>query len=80
MAVEKSQGLKSGESVVKLGEIEIVSVRREPLSAITEDDVDREGFPELTAGGFIEMFLAHMGLSDEAAEVTRIEFRKERNK
>ena len=36
MGVEKAMGLKKGEKVRKLGLIRIVSIRSEPLSAITQ--------------------------------------------
>lgn len=38
MGVEKAQGIKKGE-LKRLGEVRIVSVRRERLSAITTKDV-----------------------------------------
>lgn len=36
--VRKAMGLKNGETVVRIADIEVVSVRREPLWDITEDD------------------------------------------
>ena len=39
-------GLRKGQRIVRLGLIEIVSTRAEPLNAITPDDVRREGFPD----------------------------------
>lgn len=70
---EKCQGLPKGSSVVKLGLIRIVDVRREPLNAITPEDVKREGFPDLTPPEFVEFFCKHMGVTPETI-VTRIEF------
>jgi hypothetical protein len=52
-----------------------VSVRREPLNAITGDDCRREGFPHMTPAGFAAMFCEHMG-GDEDQEVGRIEFKR----
>ena len=75
MACEKCMGLKKGEKIKRLGEIEIVSVRREPLSAIDPEDVPREGFPHLATTGFMKMFQDHMG-GTAGQEVTRIEFRR----
>jgi hypothetical protein len=75
MAVLKSQGLKPGEKLERLGECECVSVRREPLNAITGDDCRREGFPHMTPAGFAAMFCEHMG-GDEDQEVGRIEFKR----
>lgn len=73
MAVVKGQGLKKGEKVERLGVIRIVSVRREPLSAITADDVVREGFPDVSPPEFITMFRRmNRGLPWQV--VTRIEF------
>jgi len=73
-AVHKAMGLRRGESPHVLAVIEIVGVRREPLNAITDDDVAREGFPAMNAAGFVAMFLSKVG-GVEHAEVTVIEFR-----
>ncbi len=71
--VEKAMGLKKGEKVVPLGMIRIVSVRAEPLCAITEDDVIKEGFPDLTPDAFVTMLVNHYGVAPDAT-VNRIEF------
>lgn len=42
---KKVMGRKAGEPLVRLAEVEIVSVRREPLGFIAREDVDREGVP-----------------------------------
>lgn len=73
-AVHKAMGLRRGESPHVLAVIEVVSVRREPLNAITDDDVAREGFPAMNAADFVAMFLGKVG-GVEHAEVTVIEFR-----
>lgn len=73
MGVEKSQGLKKGETVTRLGLIRIVGVRREPLLAIDDTDVAREGFPGQTADWFIGMF-CKANKVDAGAFVNRIEF------
>jgi hypothetical protein len=81
MAVEKSQGLGKGGKVKRLGEIRVVSVDRQPLYALIDDyDMDdelrREGFPEMTVMDFINMFCAsHKGCTPESM-VTRIEFER----
>lgn len=76
MAVEKGMGLRKGETITELGIIRIVSIRRERLKAITQEDVQREGFlPEVSRFDFIRMFCAHMGVKPGAL-VTRIEFEK----
>lgn len=75
-AVEKAQGLRKGETVVRLAVIEVVSVRREPLHAITIDDVQREGFPDSSRESFIALFCKANGhRCTPMTEVTRIEFR-----
>lgn len=75
MGVRKSQGLKKGEHPVELGEIEVVSVRDEPLWEISEDDVRREGFYLMTPEDFVAMFCKHMKCEPDD-HVTRIEFRR----
>lgn len=81
MACRKCMGLKPGESIVRLGEIEVVSVRREPLNRMSADaaygraEAIREGFPQMTGGQFVEMFCEHMKATP-ATVVTRIEFRR----
>jgi hypothetical protein len=74
-AVEKAMGLRRGESPKRLCEIEVVSVRREPLDAIDYADCVREGFPQLSPSEFVAFFCRHMGC-EPAAMVTRIEFRR----
>jgi hypothetical protein len=75
--VRKCMGLKPGEKIEKLGPpIRVVSVRRERLYEITEDDVAREGFSPSSGNKrawFISMFCLHMKCTDYL-EVTRIEF------
>jgi hypothetical protein len=77
-AVEKAMGLKKGEKVVKLGVIEIVSVRREPLLNIMDEPngCGLEGFPEWNDDPqqFIDMYCDANG-SDARDDVNRIEFR-----
>lgn len=81
-ACVKCMGLTKGETVERLALIEVVSVRREPLTALMRheqygrDEATREGFPGLDGKQFVEMFCKYMrpklgGLT----EVTRIEFR-----
>jgi hypothetical protein len=80
MGCRKCMGLKSGESIVRLGEIEVVSVRRELLGAMQIDpsygrkEAIREGFPKMSGGQFVEMFCEHMKATP-ATVVTRIEFK-----
>lgn len=72
-ACVKCMGLKPGERVERLSVLEIVSVRREPLHAIDDDDVWREGF-NMPSHEFVAMFCDHMG-GDRTQLVTRIEFK-----
>lgn len=75
-AVRKAMGLRKGESVHVLATIEITSVRREPLSWITAEDVAREGFPDMTPIEFIAFFCrSHKGC-EPSTTITRIAFRK----
>ena len=55
-AIEKGQGLKKGETVVRIVVIECVSNRPERLDSITRKSVKREGFPVLTPLEFIAKF------------------------
>lgn len=75
MAVVKSQGLKPGEQIQRLGECEVVSVREEPLYMISDEDCVREGFPEMSPVDFVMMFTEHMGCLSEV-NVNRIEFKR----
>jgi hypothetical protein len=58
--VRKGMGLKKGEKVARLGgPIKIISVRREPLNAITPEDVIAEGFPDWSREQFIQFYAEH---------------------
>lgn len=73
--VVKGQGLKKGETVEKIGgPIRVVSVSRDPLNAITPQDVFREGFPQMTREEFISMFKRTHAGCYVGSLVTRIEF------
>ena len=73
MGCEKCMGLKPGEKINRLGLIRGVSAWREPLTDITPDDVEREGFPGKDCRWFVEMFCREMG-GQPYQRVTRIEF------
>jgi hypothetical protein len=89
MAVEKAQGLKKGETVVKIGEIVIVACATEQLRCIVysrfrDDDThpggirhetSREGFPEMSAPDFVRMFCKFNGCKRDTY-VNRIVFRR----
>jgi hypothetical protein len=72
-AVEKAQGLKKGEKINRLCKLRIVSVRRERIDEITQEDCVREGFPDMFAEDFIHFFCKAMDIV-RWEEVTRIEF------
>lgn len=72
--VVKGQGLKPGEQIQRMAAIELIAVSREPLSAITSEDVVREGFPHGYPSEFIRMFCLHMGTTPDQ-EITRIEWK-----
>lgn len=84
----KVMGRKRGQPLVRVARVRILSVRREPLSAVTGEDVWREGFDpsdldsytcsdeltdEVMARAFCRFFIDHMGGGIDQ-EVTRIEW------
>lgn len=69
MASVKTMGLKAGEKIEKLGPVRIVSVRRESLRDIADEDIAMEGFPGMSKVQFVQMLGA-----TEDIEMTRIEF------
>jgi hypothetical protein len=52
-----------------------MSVRREPLDAITAADVAAEGFPQMTPAEFVAFFCRTHRSCGPGTEVTRIEWR-----
>ena len=72
-ACEKCMGLKKGEKINKLCQIRVVSVQREFLNQINYYDVVKEGFPQESPDGFINMFKKHMNCKRNQ-KITRIEF------
>lgn len=84
-AIVKGQGLKKGEKVQVLAELECVSntpqllkdirkADRESCSRVINDECVAEGFPNLDGMSFVQMFMEHMGVGFEAS-VNRIEFK-----
>lgn len=54
------------EPLVRIVDVDIVSVRREPLNQITAADVAAEGFPDWTPEGFIRFFCStHKGCTPD---------------
>lgn len=72
--IVKGQGLRKGEKIERIGApITVISIRQERLDAITEQEVVKEGFPEMSPTQFIEMYCnANKCKPDQ--QVTRIEF------
>lgn len=74
LAVEKCQGLKRGEKLKPLSTLVIKNVSQERLSAITDEEVRREGFPEMNRDGFIAMFKKIYPWIHGNTLITRVEF------
>lgn len=76
-AVEKGQGLKRGEKVVRIGLIRILDVRPERLDVMLDrgrTECAAEGFPGRSPASFVAMFCrTHKGCGPGTV-VTRIEF------
>lgn len=77
----KVMGRKPGEPLERIVDVEVVSVRREPLDAILLDteygytEVEREGFKGMGRWSFVsKFFLEAQGMSPDDL-VTRIEWR-----
>ena len=84
MAVEKCQGLKKGEGIKRIREIEIISITTEPLIDIIyhpiregkRPETEREGFPEMSPADFVVFFSRSITSSGwYKGDVRRIEFR-----
>lgn len=72
-AVDRVMGFRKGEKPTVLGMLRVTEVHREPLNWISQEDVIREGFHDMTASQFIGMFAGHYGIAHDAM-ITRIEF------
>lgn len=76
--VRKAMGRKRRDGtvqpLVRLNEVVVTEVRREPLHAITEAGVAAEGFPHWTPEQFIDFFTSRMKC-DRNAHVTVIRWR-----
>ena len=84
-AVVKSQGLKKGEKVEKIGMIRILSVSIERVNRLLTDpaygrtEVDLEGFPDLSPDEFVAMLCKANAITPQYF-VRRIEFNHEEEK
>ncbi len=80
---EKVQGRKPGEPLVRLAEVEVVDVRREPLDVLLFDEpeqygateVAREGFPGMDPAEFVRRFFVDAQGIEASDLITRIEWR-----
>lgn len=70
----KVMGRKPGEPLIRIVDVEVVSVRREPLEQITDEDVAREGFPGMTRDEFMRRFFVDAQGIQPSDQVTRIEW------
>ena len=66
---------RQGAPLVRVAEVEVVAVSREPLSAITVDEVALEGFPGMEPGEFIQRFFVDAQGMSAGVDVTRVEWR-----
>ena len=77
MGVERSRGIKKGETVTRLGLIRIVSTAPEPAAIIgyhqSQEELAAEGFPDMTPEAFVAMLCKANG-EDRAERLNRIEF------
>lgn len=86
----KVQGRKPGEPIDRLAEVEVTSVRREPLAILTkcscwtqhgpgitypQREVEHEGFPGMDPDEFVRRFFIEAQGMTRADVVTRIEWR-----
>lgn len=72
-AVERTRGLKKGEKINQLALIRIISIREEPLNIVNEDELIKEGFPEMTTTEFITMLSEYYKVPPSTS-FNRIEF------
>jgi hypothetical protein len=72
--VNKTMGFKKGEHPVRYKTVRVKSSRPERLDAITQEEVIREGFPNMTCAEFIKFFIeGHKGCKPETV-INRIEW------
>jgi hypothetical protein len=70
----KVMGRRHGEPLVRIVDVQVVSVRREPLKSITAEEVAREGFPGMSPQEFVRtFFVVAQGIQPDDV-VTRIEW------
>lgn len=73
-AVEKAMGLKKGEKIKRIGQIRIINTKKVRVDQIDNEDLIREGLPDMSPSEFIEFFCkSHRGCSPDTI-INRIEF------
>ncbi|WP_280507126.1 hypothetical protein [Nocardia flavorosea] len=71
----KVMGRRRGEPLVRIVDVQVLTVGRERLDEITPDEVLAEGFPDMNPAQFVRFFCdSHKGCTPEST-VTRIEWR-----
>lgn len=77
---EKVMGRKAGDPLVRICRVRLVDVRREPLTALTDDlvygfaETEREGFPGMDPAEFIRTYFTDaQGITPDTL-VTRLEW------
>lgn len=88
--VRKAMGRRPGEPLVRLAEVEVVSVERQPLRSVgncvchpwpanqgtySATEMEREGFPGMDPDEFVRRFFVDAQGMDPSDVVTRIEWR-----
>lgn len=68
-------GVRVTEPLVRICDVEVVSVRRERLGDMPESDVALEGYPEMSRADFINRFFVNFQGIFPDEHVTRIEWR-----
>lgn len=76
----KVMGRKPGEPLERICDVEVVSMRREPLNTLRErkdwrDELAREGFPDLDVNTFMRRYFVDAQGIGPHDVVTRIEWR-----
>lgn len=70
----KVMGRKAGEPLVRIVDVQILDVRREPLWLVNDDEVALEGFPGMPSGEFVRRFFVEAQGMSPFDIVTRIEW------
>jgi hypothetical protein len=74
--IEQGMGLKPGQKQVVLAEVEIIDVRVETLLDVTQQEVEREGFPHWSVDDFREFWAAGHGYHKTGLSITGVPCRR----